>query len=162
MTFETTETFLTELWLANSERFNQPKGTLGEDIIEGADEDERLVLSSIHQAKGLEWRSVFVIWASEGKFPSARSLREPESEEEERRLFYVAVTRACDELTVCYPLTVAERGGEMIIQRPSRFISEVSPALFQVWEVDDAIPDPSGGDMLGPGDDDEGPGGLLN
>lgn len=162
VTFETTETFLTELWLANSERFNQPKGTLGEDIIEGADEDERLVLSSIHQAKGLEWRSVFVIWASEGKFPSARSLREPESEEEERRLFYVAVTRACDELTVCYPLTVAERGGEMIIQRPSRFISEVSPALFQVWEVDDAIPDPSGGDMLGPGDDDEGPGGLLN
>jgi len=162
--FESTETFLSELSLANSERFNQPKGTLGEDVLEGSDEDERLVLSSIHQAKGLEWRSVFVIWAAEGKFPSARSLRETESEEEERRLFYVAVTRACDELTVCYPLTVSERGGETIIQRPSRFVSEVSPALFQVWEVDDALPDPSGGHEIGPGieaDDDDG-GGLLN
>lgn len=151
--YESTEAFLSELALVNSERFNGPGRTVGEDVVEGADEDERLVLSSIHQAKGLEWRAVFVIWAADGKFPSARSLRDPDSEEEERRLFYVAVTRAQDELAVCYPLVVTERGRETVVQRPSRFVAEVPPALFQVWEVDEALPDPSESGELPPSDD---------
>jgi DNA helicase-2/ATP-dependent DNA helicase PcrA len=75
-----------------------------------ADEDERLTLSSIHQAKGLEWRVVFLIWAADGRFPSPRSLRDAEGEEEERRLFYVALTRARDELYVCYPIIESDRG----------------------------------------------------
>lgn len=70
---------------------------------------------------------VFVIWLAEGRFPSLRSLTESggEGEEEERRLFYVAVTRARDELYLCYPRFAADRGGRETIQRPSRFISEL-------------------------------------
>ncbi|HKQ05153.1 MAG TPA: ATP-dependent helicase [Blastocatellia bacterium] len=143
--FSSTEEFLSELALVNTERFGTPQGTTGEDVVAGGDEDEKLVLSSIHQAKGLEWRVVFLIWAADGKFPSARSLRDPESEEEERRLFYVAVTRARDELYVCYPLVVTDYSRQTVIQKPSRFITEVPRELFEVWSVEeqslDAGPD---------------------
>lgn len=135
--YESTEAFLSELALVDTETFGTPRGVLGEEVVEGSAEDELLVLSTIHQAKGLEWRAVFLVWASDGKLPSARSLRDPESEEEERRLFYVSVTRAKDELAVCYPLLVEERAREAVIQRPSRFVTEVSPALFEIWEVDE-------------------------
>jgi DNA helicase-2/ATP-dependent DNA helicase PcrA len=135
--YESTEQFLSELALVDTETFGTPRGVTGEDVVEGSVEDELLVLSTIHQAKGLEWRAVFLVWASDGKLPSARSLRDPDSEEEERRLFYVAVTRAKDELAVCYPLLVEERAREAVIQRPSRFVTEVSPALFEIWDVDE-------------------------
>ncbi len=135
--FNTTEEFLSELALVNTERFGAPQGTTGEDVIEGADEDEKLVLSSIHQAKGLEWRAVFLVWAADGKFPSARSLRDAESEEEERRLFYVAITRAKDELYVCYPLVVTDYSRQTVIQKPSRFVTEVPREMFEVWSVEE-------------------------
>lgn len=96
-----------------------------------------MALSSIHQAKGLEWRVVFLIWAADGKFPSARSLRDAEGEEEERRLFYVALTRAKDELYVCYPLIETDRARQSVVHRPSRFVTEVPNALFEVWDVDE-------------------------
>lgn len=143
--FDSTEEFLSELALVNTERFGTPQGTTGEDVIAGGDEDEKLVLSSIHQAKGLEWRAVFLIWAADGKFPSARSLRDPESEEEERRLFYVAITRAKDELYICYPLVVTDYSRQTVIQKPSRFVTEVPPELFEIWSIEeeslDAGPD---------------------
>ena len=93
----------------------------------GGDGDGMMTLSSVHQAKGLEWSVVFIIWLAEGRFPSIRSLSESggEGEEEERRLFYVAVTRARDELYLCYPRFAADRGGRELFQRPSRFISEL-------------------------------------
>ncbi len=138
--YETTETFLSELALINSERFAPPGGTAGVDVLMGGDEDEELALSSVHQAKGLEWRVVFVLWAADGRFPSARSLRDAEGEEEERRLFYVALTRARDELYVCYPLMESERGRQSVIQRPSRFVTEVPRELFEVWSVDEELP----------------------
>ena len=69
----------------------------------------RVTLSSIHQAKGLEWRVVFVIHLTEGSFPSNRSLESQAAIEEERRLFYVAVTRACDELYLTYPYMKSQR-----------------------------------------------------
>ena len=137
--YETTETFLSELALINTERFALPGGTVGEDVLMGGDEDEELTLSSVHQAKGLEWRVVFVLWAADGRFPSARSLRDAEGEEEERRLFYVALTRARDELYVCYPLLETERGRQSVIQRPSRFVTEVPRALFEIWSVDEEL-----------------------
>ena len=89
--------------------------------------DGMLTLTSVHQAKGLEWSAVFIIWLAEGRFPSLRSLSETggEGEEEERRLFYVAVTRARDQLYLCYPRFAADRGGRENIQLPSRFISEL-------------------------------------
>jgi DNA helicase-2/ATP-dependent DNA helicase PcrA len=138
--YETTDAFLSELALINTERFAPPGPTVGEDVVMGGDEDEKLALSSIHQAKGLEWRAVFLIWASDGRFPSARSLRDPESEEEERRLFYVALTRAQDELYVTYPLLEMDRQRQTVLHRPSRFITEVPKALFDIWEVEEEEP----------------------
>jgi DNA helicase II / ATP-dependent DNA helicase PcrA len=88
---------------------------------------ERVVLSSIHQAKGLEWTSVFLIWCSEGMIPLARALKEPGGEEEERRLFYVAATRAKDHLYLSYPLTDYARGLGNLPVSPSRFIMELTP-----------------------------------
>lgn len=131
--YDTTEQFLNELALIQTES----GALMGEDVVMGGDEDERLALSSVHQAKGLEWKVVFLIWLSDGRFPSARSLREPEGEEEERRLFYVALTRAKDELYVCYPIVENERGRQTIIQRPSRFVLEVPRSLFEIWNVDE-------------------------
>jgi DNA helicase-2/ATP-dependent DNA helicase PcrA len=137
--FETTEEFLSELALVNTERFGAPQGTTAEDVVMGGDEDEKLVLSSIHQAKGLEWREVFLIWAADGKLPSARSLRDAESEEEEWRLFYVAVTRAKDELYLCYPLVVTDWSRQTVIQKPSRFITEVPRELCEIWSVEEEM-----------------------
>jgi DNA helicase-2/ATP-dependent DNA helicase PcrA len=90
-------------------------------------EEGTVTLSSVHQAKGLEWSVVFLVWLVEGRFPSQRSLAESggEGEEEERRLFYVAVTRARDELFLCYPRFASDRGGRTMIQHASRFVSEL-------------------------------------
>jgi len=107
--------------------------------LRGGDGDGMLTLSSVHQAKGLEWSVVFVIWLAEGRFPSIRSLAESggEGEEEERRLFYVAVTRARDELYLCYPRFAADRGGREMIQRPSRFISELRGIEYERLDLDE-------------------------
>jgi DNA helicase-2/ATP-dependent DNA helicase PcrA len=64
---------------------------------------DALILSTVHSAKGLEWPVVFIIWAMEGYFPSARAYSNEEAIEEERRLMYVAATRAKDQLIICYP-----------------------------------------------------------
>ncbi|MBN1205318.1 MAG: ATP-dependent helicase [Myxococcaceae bacterium] len=87
--------------------------------------DEFLTLSTVHQAKGLEWRAVFVIWLVEGRFPLVTAIRNPEEEEEERRLFYVAVTRARDELALTYPLTTNPQDGARVILHQSRFVEEL-------------------------------------
>src|SRR5262249_56831865 len=76
----------------------------GEDVIPGDPDDDRVVLSSIHQAKGLEWSRVVVMGLSEGRFPNYRSTATEEGLEEERRLFYVAVTRAKNEVALVYPM----------------------------------------------------------
>jgi DNA helicase-2/ATP-dependent DNA helicase PcrA len=62
-----------------------------------------LTLSTVHSAKGLEWPVVFIIWVAEGRFPAAKAYKSPEDLEEERRLMYVAATRARDHLIMCYP-----------------------------------------------------------
>ena len=103
------------------------------------DEDEKLTLSSIHQGKGLEWRVLFLIGCADGQFPSARSMRDIESIEEERRLFYVALTRAKDELYLTYPIVDTNYAGQAIIQKPSRFITELPTELFEIWQVEEEI-----------------------
>jgi DNA helicase-2/ATP-dependent DNA helicase PcrA len=90
-----------------------------------ANNEPTLHLSTVHQAKGLEWKVVFVIWVSEGMFPSSRSLEESGNDEEERRLFYVAVTRAKDELILCAPGMRKMRDGGMFFCKPSPFIKEI-------------------------------------
>jgi DNA helicase-2/ATP-dependent DNA helicase PcrA len=126
--FETIEDFLTQLALLTSVEAEEDRPT--------EKDDEQLRLSTIHQAKGLEFDVVFVIMLCEGLFPSERSLETPEGEEEERRLLYVAVTRARNELYLSYPLVRAgyASGGDYL-QHPSRFLEEIPRDLLEEWNL---------------------------
>jgi DNA helicase-2/ATP-dependent DNA helicase PcrA len=94
------------------------------------------VLSSVHQAKGLEWNRVAVMWLSEGRFPSYRAAVTEEGMEEERRLFYVAVTRAKNEVALTYPMLARDRYGVDVILEPSRFVAELPEDVFERWTVE--------------------------
>jgi DNA helicase-2/ATP-dependent DNA helicase PcrA len=96
---------------------------------------EAVNLSTVHQAKGLEFHTVFVIWLTDGMFPSSRSLDTRAALEEERRLFYVAVTRAKDELYLAYPHMRLTDGYGDVFQRPSRFLKEIPNELVEDWQV---------------------------
>src|SRR5438874_3621900 len=96
---------------------------------------EAVNLSTVHQAKGLEFHTVFVIWLTDGMFPSSRSLDTREALEEERRLFYVAITRAKDELYLTYPHMRLTGGYGDVFQRPSRFLKEIPNKLVEDWQV---------------------------
>src|SRR5438105_2715471 len=98
-------------------------------------EKEAVNLSSVHQAKGLEFHTVFVIWLTDGMFPSSRSLDTRDALEEERRLFYVAITRARDELYLTYPHMRLAGGYGDVFQRPSRFLQEIPNDLVEDWQV---------------------------
>ncbi len=161
------EEFLDDLALASP--------LTGEDVAVVAPEDEKVVLSSVHQSKGLEWRIVFVIWLSEGRFPSARALRVPAGvltlthaptnsalmipgtsvseveraegkpleivipgEEEERRLFYVAVTRAKQEVYLVFPVLARDRMQMDVLMEPSRFIRELPTESYEKWVINPA------------------------
>jgi len=175
--YDDTSAFLDEVALANP--------IAGEDVAVVGPEDEKIVLSSVHQAKGLEWRIVFVIWLADGRFPSQRALRVPggivrvkpkelheafeltdalvrgnadlaieempaeivddkapteheiviPGEEEERRLFYVAVTRAKQELYLVFPVMARDRGGLDVLMEPSRFIRELPGDSYEKWVI---------------------------
>ncbi|MDQ6912884.1 MAG: UvrD-helicase domain-containing protein, partial [Verrucomicrobiota bacterium] len=96
---------------------------------------EAVNLSSVHQAKGLEYHTVFVIWLTDGMFPSTRSLETRDAIEEERRLFYVAITRARDELYLTYPHMRLNAGYGDMFQRPSRFLKEIPNTLVEDWQI---------------------------
>jgi DNA helicase II / ATP-dependent DNA helicase PcrA len=163
--YEDVEKFLDEIALANP--------IAGEDVATVGAEDEKIVLTSVHQAKGLEWRVVFVMWLADGRFPSQRALRVPggiiriepnrihealpllegatedapvvdeagtrelviPGEEEERRLFYVAVTRARQELYLVFPVMARDRAGMDILMEPSRFVRELPGEVYEKWVI---------------------------
>ena len=102
-----------------------------------AQERESVTLTTAHQAKGLEWSAVFAVWLADGMFPNNRVLEDGGEEgiEEERRLFYVTVTRAKDELYLCYPVMFFQARDGNVIQRPSRFISDLPQDLMEKWNV---------------------------
>ncbi len=100
-------------------------------------ENEFLTLSTIHSAKGLEWHTVFIIHALEGYFPSGQSYGSLETLEEERRLMYVASTRAKQNLYVCYPMHVFDRQTGFTISKPSRFIADVKNDLAEEWLLEE-------------------------
>jgi len=127
--YASAESFLSELALLTS--------VAAEDVVGESYEDERVKLTSIHQAKGLEWDVVFIIWLVEGRFPSMRSLNNIASEEEERRLFYVAATRARDELYLTYPLWDYSGSQPSTLIKPSRFIQELPSAHYTQWVIED-------------------------
>jgi DNA helicase-2/ATP-dependent DNA helicase PcrA len=120
--FNSTEEFLSQLALLTNLEAEDDKPL--------ASDTEQIRLSTIHQAKGLEFAVVFIIMLCDGLFPSARSLETVEGEEEERRLFYVAITRAKNELYLSYPVIRFAHGksGDAL-QRPSRFINEIPAEL---------------------------------
>ncbi len=127
--YESLRSFLEEVTLFNE--------LSGEDVVAGENEDEdRVVLSSVHQAKGLEWSRVIVMGLSEGRFPSYRSAATAEGLEEERRLFYVAVTRAKNEVALVYPMLARDRYGVDVILEPSRFVKELPDEVFERWTVE--------------------------
>jgi DNA helicase-2/ATP-dependent DNA helicase PcrA len=129
--YQSAQAFLDEVALV--------QGVAAENVVAGAESDDVLVLSTIHQAKGLEWPICFVLWLADGRFPSAQALRSDEEIEEERRLFYVAITRAADELYLLYPTLEEARDGPMKLLRPSRFLREVDdmPPVFERWEIEE-------------------------
>jgi DNA helicase-2/ATP-dependent DNA helicase PcrA len=178
MRYDDVTAFLEEVALANP--------IAGEDVAVVGPEDEKIVLSSVHQAKGLEWRIVFVLGLADGRFPSARALRVPggivrvkpddvhqafeltqelmtsgaggdraveelpdelrdeeratheiviPGEEEERRLFYVAITRAKQELYLVFPVMARDRGGMDVLMEPSRFIRELPGEVYEKWVI---------------------------
>jgi DNA helicase-2/ATP-dependent DNA helicase PcrA len=121
--FHSLEEFLAQLALLNdieSEGGNRRR-----------DEGSRVRLSTVHQAKGLEFTVVFVIMLCQGLFPSRRSLDLPDAMEEERRLFYVALTRARDFLYLSYPLTYGTPQRGSTRQDPSCFVEEIPNRLIQ-------------------------------
>ena len=127
--FGTVEDFLTQLALLTNVE--------AEDGEAAKDDAEKIRLSTIHQAKGLEFDVVFVIMMCDGLFPSSRSMESAEGEEEERRLFYVAITRARNELYLSYPLMRAGYGstGMDAMQQPSQFLSEIPHDLLNEWNL---------------------------
>jgi DNA helicase II / ATP-dependent DNA helicase PcrA len=157
--YESVDSFLDEIALSNP--------IAGEDVASVGAEDEKVILSSVHQAKGLEWKVVFVIWLAEGRFPSARAMRVPggvihlhrdqvpaaaavlalpevqdeteiviPGEEEERRLFYVSVTRARHELYLVFPIMARDRMQLDILMEPSRFLRELPGDVYEKWVLE--------------------------
>ncbi len=123
--FERTESFLSDLALLSS--------VTTDDVSDG--EGDAVVLTTVHQAKGLEWPAVFVVWLAEGHFPSGRSVR-IEEEEEERRLFHVAVTRAGEHLCLCFPREAHGWKGLSFFSR-SRFIEELPDDAVESVSVEE-------------------------
>jgi DNA helicase-2/ATP-dependent DNA helicase PcrA len=107
------------------------------DITPPGTDDEKLVLSTIHSAKGLEWHSVFVLYALDGRFPATRAAMSDDQMEEERRLMYVACTRAQENLFITYPINVYDRESGLVLSKPSRFISGISEDLLEKWVIDE-------------------------
>ncbi|MCC6749739.1 MAG: ATP-dependent helicase [Deltaproteobacteria bacterium] len=130
--FESLEQLLSELALL--------AGLTAEGVGPGEAPEEKLTLSTVHQAKGLEWRVVFLLWLSEGRFPQALSVRTEAETEEERRLFYVAVTRAMEQLYLCQVRFEESGDGPRRLLRLSRFLSELAGnhTPYERWEIEEA------------------------
>jgi DNA helicase-2/ATP-dependent DNA helicase PcrA len=101
----------------------------------GNQTNNSLVLSTIHSAKGLEWHTVIIIWAAEGRIPSPMALDSEEDLEEERRLIYVAATRAKRNLVVIAPSTFMDRRLGAVPVKLSRFVEEVPPEYFRAYSL---------------------------
>ncbi len=125
-----TERYQSLDWLLSDMALEPPSdnaaGTQEVDPDEGP-----LVLSTIHSAKGLEWHSVFILWVLEGRFPSYYNIQTEEELEEERRLLYVAATRAKENLFITYPIKVFDRSLSAVLSRPSQFIEGISAELLE-------------------------------
>lgn len=107
------------------------------DLEEESKEDEYLTLTTIHSAKGLEWKAVFLIWVLDGRFPSSKAADSIDSIEEERRLFYVACTRAKDYLYLTYPTNIYDREQGIVLSKPTRFLDGIEEELADRFVLQD-------------------------
>jgi len=110
----------------------------GETINQSSSQDEYLILSTIHQAKGLEWNSVFIVGLCDGQFPHSKAAENQTQMEEERRLFYVAVTRAKNDLYLVHPLTRYDYQMGTVISRKSLFLLELESTVYQKWDIEES------------------------
>ena len=116
-----------------------PNTAIGSTLSTEPTPKDRLVLSPVHSAKGLEWHTVFIIWALDGRFPSAQSLYKEEDLEEELRLMYVAATRAQENLYFTYPGQIYDRSVGVMLNRPSRFIDMLSEDILEHQSAESII-----------------------
>ncbi len=123
------EDFLSDLAL-------EPPDTSITDITEGSQRDDFLTLSTIHSAKGLEYKAVFIIGAVDGRFPSVFSFNSNEDLEEELRLMYVAVTRAKTYLAITYTIDMFDYSTNMVLSKPSRFLENISQNILEKWIIE--------------------------
>ncbi len=135
--FKDVEEFLAQLSLMSSVD-GDPSGS------KQSKDEEMVTLSSIHQAKGLEWKAVFVIWLTNGMFPNGKILDADDQDmlEEERRLFYVAITRAKDELYLTYPQINTKSYTGDLMQTPSMFLEDFPKEMVEEWSVSSDFSDP--------------------
>jgi len=126
--FDSVEDLLAQIVLLNGETADARSAQ------SGADNTAAIRLTTIHQAKGLEYDVVFLIGLADGQFPSRRAI-EAGDIEEERRLFYVAVTRAKDALYMSYPQIASRPGPGGLMNEPSRFLKEVPADLYETLRI---------------------------
>ncbi len=124
------DSFLSDLAL------EPPEGSV-EGVYKKNVKDDCLTISTIHSAKGLEWNSVFIIGAVEGRFPSVYSYNSTEEMEEELRLMYVATTRAKSNLFISYPIDMYDYSTQMILSKPSRFLDKIGDDLLEIWDIEE-------------------------
>jgi len=118
-----------------------PDASIDGRLGSAGDDDQRLVLSTVHSAKGLEWDVVFIIWALDGRFPSLYAVNDPADLEEELRLMYVAATRARDHLYFTSPVDVWDRSTGTVLFRPSRFLDAIPDHKLARLRLDDGVAD---------------------
>jgi len=133
--FQNVEDFLEQLSLLGNTDDGPTAGA--ENAKPVPDDSPKVTLSSIHQAKGLEWEAVFLIWLADGQFPNGKVLETGDiaALEEERRLFYVALTRAKNELYLAYPMCNPRSYSGEFYLRPSRFLNDFPKNLIEEWRV---------------------------
>jgi DNA helicase-2/ATP-dependent DNA helicase PcrA len=115
----------------------EPPGDSVGNVLAAEVDEGLLTLSTIHSAKGLEWKAVFVIWLVDGRFPSYHNIGDDEDVEEERRLLYVAVTRAKDYLYLSYPIDIYDRSSGMVLGKPCRFVEGLPEHVLPGLQVID-------------------------
>ncbi|MBO5446111.1 ATP-dependent helicase [bacterium] len=113
----------------------EPPDASVEGMYKRNSDDEALTISTIHSAKGLEWDSVFIIGAVDGRFPSAYSFNSEEEMDEELRLMYVATTRAKNNLYITYPVDMYDYSMNMVLSKPSRFLDRIPDDILELWDI---------------------------
>lgn len=113
----------------------EPSDASVEGMYKKNSDDEALTISTIHSAKGLEWDSVFIIGAVDGRFPSAYSFNSEEEMDEELRLMYVATTRAKNNLYITYPVDMYDYSMNMVLSKPSRFLDGIPDDILERWDI---------------------------